>query len=277
VKSRGTTTFARIACATVLAAQVLVARAPAQGVPLTRDQLNQLVSRIALYPDPLLAQVLTAATYPDQIPDAAAWADDHSDLHQDSLSQAMTDDSVPWDASVLALLPFPSVLDMMSQDTAWTRQLGDAVLSERPDVMDAVQRMRYQAHEHGYLGSGGGVRVVYAPGAIAILPLRTGFMYVPVYDPAVVFVAPVGPVALGAVVWGPPLFIAPGFMRFGWEGAGFGWGAGLGWRTHTLLIDRRAWGRTLVNRTTYAHPYARPYVQPRAGARVERHQVRRRH
>jgi hypothetical protein len=84
---------------------------PAQPVPLTPPQLDQLVTRIALYPDPLLARVLTASTYSDQIFEAATWADQHSYLKGDDLAQAIKDDHLPWDESVLALLPFPSVLD----------------------------------------------------------------------------------------------------------------------------------------------------------------------
>jgi hypothetical protein len=263
-----TAQLAQVGWMTLMAALVVGVHAPAQAAPLTRHELDRLVARIALYPDPLLAQVLTAATYPDEIPDAAAWADAHSYFHGDSLAQAMTEDSVPWDPSVLALLPFPSVLDMMSQDTSWTRQLGDAVLAQRPDVMDAVQRMREEAHAYGYLRSDGSIRVIYAPGDVVILPVRPGYLCVPIYDPAVVFVAPAGGVAVGTViVWGPPLFIVPGFMRFGWVGAGFGW------RTHVILIDRRAWGRTVVNRRTYVHPYTRPWVRPR-GPRVERHDTK---
>lgn len=101
-----------------------------------------MVSRIALYPDPLLAQVMTAATYPDQIPQAAGWANAHRYLTGDTLARAIMDDQLPWDPSVMALLPFPSVLDMMARDPGWTQQLGGAVLAQRPDVMDAVQRMR---------------------------------------------------------------------------------------------------------------------------------------
>lgn len=100
--------------------------AAAQPVPLTAPQLDHLVQRIALYPDPLLAQVLTASTYWDQIPDAAAWADQHSYLKGDALAQAIQADHLQWDPSVLALLPFPSVLDMMARDQAWTEQLGNA-------------------------------------------------------------------------------------------------------------------------------------------------------
>ena len=113
--------------------------------------LDRLVSRIALYPDPLLAQVLAAATYPDQIPDAAQWADEHHYLRGDDLARAITEDNLPWDPSVQALLPFPSVLEMMASDINWTRDLGNAFLAQQQDVMDAVQRMRRQAVNYGYL------------------------------------------------------------------------------------------------------------------------------
>ena len=249
------------------ASACLALTAAGQSPPLTPHELDHLVARIALYPDPLLAQVLTASTYPDEIPDAAGWADEHDDLHGDALSQAATDDSVPWDPSVLALLPFPSVLDRMSDDMAWTRALGDAVLAQRGDVMDAVQRMRARAREYGYLRSTPDVRVVFTGGFIGIDPIRPAYLCVPVYDPAVVFARPGPGIVVGAaIVFGPGIFIAPGFVRYGWGGAGFGW------RSHLLLIDRRPWGRTFANRRIYVHPYATPWVRPRGG-RVERHQV----
>ncbi|MCU1323961.1 MAG: hypothetical protein JWM43_3610 [Acidobacteriaceae bacterium] len=133
---------------------------PAQPVPRTSPQLDQLVTRIALYPDPLLAQVLTASTYSNQIFEAATWADQHSYLKGDALVHAIQDDHLPWDASVLALLPFPSVLDMMARDPGWTEQLGNAVLTQHPEVMDAVQRMRRKARDYGYLGPNGYVNVL---------------------------------------------------------------------------------------------------------------------
>jgi len=128
----------------ILVAMFLFVVAPvsAQPIALRPDQLDQLVSRIALYPDPLLAQILTASTYPDQIPAAASWADTHTYLRGEQLANAISADRLNWDPSVLALLPFPSVLDMMSRNMGWTRQLGDAVLTQRAEVMDAVQRMR---------------------------------------------------------------------------------------------------------------------------------------
>ena len=87
------------------------------------DQLEHVVARIALYPDPLLAQILAASTYPNDIPDAARWADEHHYLRGDSLAAAINEDHVPWDPSVQALLPFPTVLDMMASDMNWTSDL----------------------------------------------------------------------------------------------------------------------------------------------------------
>ena len=125
----------------VLAAVPLLAQGPPTFPP---QRLDSLVSRVALYPDPLLAQVLAAATFPNDIPDAARWADQHHYLTGEALARDIQEDQLPWDPSVQALLPFPSVLGMMASDLDWTRDLGDAFLSQNADVMDAVQRMRRQ-------------------------------------------------------------------------------------------------------------------------------------
>jgi hypothetical protein len=98
---------------------------------LPPGELDRLVSRIALYPDPLLAQVLAAATFPDAIPDAARWADQHHYLTGDALAAAINGDRLPWDPSVQALLPFPNVLDMMASDMGWTQSLGNAFLAQQ--------------------------------------------------------------------------------------------------------------------------------------------------
>ena len=115
-----------------IAATLVLTLAPAFAQPeppppavLPPPELDRLVSRIALYPDPLLAQVLAAATYPEEIPDAARWADQHHYLTGQALANAITGDQLPFDPSVQALLPFPAVLDMMASDLNWTRQLGD--------------------------------------------------------------------------------------------------------------------------------------------------------
>lgn len=256
-----------LALITFLAFVAFTSRTAAQPVALRPDQLDQLVSRIALYPDPLLAQILTASTYSDQIPEAAAWADGHRYLHGDELANAISADRLNWDPSVMALLPFPSVLNILNQDMTWTRQLGDAVLAQRPDVMDAVQRMRRRAWDYGYLRSGAYVRVTAYPGYIEILPIDPAYIYVPVYDPAVVFFRPSGHVLVSAVIsFGPPVFIGPALMPFGWTRAGFIW------PSHVVLIDREPWRRAWDNRFAYVHPYARPW-HPQT-PRVERHELR---
>src|SRR5579862_3579607 len=132
---------------TAVSAAFVLAQPPLMGP----GQLDQLVSRIALYPDPLLAQVLAAATYPDQIYDADMWANQHRYLRGDDLARAINEDHLPFDPSVQALLPFPEVLHMMASDPNWTRDLGDQFLGQREAVMDAVQRMRHQAYQFGYL------------------------------------------------------------------------------------------------------------------------------
>jgi hypothetical protein len=137
---------------------------------LAPQQLDPLVSRIALYPDPLLAQILTASTFSPEIPDAANWSNQHAGLNGDALANAIRQDNLPWDPSVLALLPFPQVLQMMAQDPGWTQALGDAVLAQRPDVMDAVQRMRQQAYSYGYLRPNPYDNVVNSGGYIEIVP-----------------------------------------------------------------------------------------------------------
>ena len=136
----------------VLAVAPLFAQAQAPPPPpptLPPPELDHLVSRIALYPDPLLAQVMAAATYSNDIPDAARWADQHHYLNGQGLADAIQADRLPWDPSVQALLPFPSVLDMMASDMNWTTQLGNAFLVQQQDVMDAVQRLRGEAQQYG--------------------------------------------------------------------------------------------------------------------------------
>jgi hypothetical protein len=234
---------------------------------LPPQQLDQLVQPIALYPDGLLAQVLTASTFSYQIPEAAAWANQHAYLHGDALARAIQEDNLPWDPSVIALLPFPSVLNYMAQYMGWTQELGNAVLAQRGDVMDAVQRMRQEAYNYGYLRSNPYMRVdVLGPNYIEILPVAPGYYYVPYYNPYVVFVRPrPGFAVAGAIRFGPGVTIGAAFAPWGWGGVGFGW------REHTILIDHRPWERRWDNRAVYVHPYAeRPHY---VGPRVEHHEV----
>jgi hypothetical protein len=233
------------------------------------QQLDQLVGPIALYPDGLLAQVLTASTFGNQIPDAAGWANQHTYLQGDAVSQAIEQDNLPWDPSVLALLPFPQVLSYMAQNMSWTQQLGNAVLEQRGDVMDAVQRMRQEAYDYGYLRDPQFTQYqrvqVLGPGNIEILPAYSGYYYVPYYNPVVVYSRPrPGFVAGGVFRFGPRIAIDASFSPFGWGGVGFGW------REHNILIDRRPWGRTWSNRGAYVHPYATPYRRAQ-GPGIEHH------
>ena len=262
-------TFQMISAASLLAV-TLLAQAPPPGYPppppLPAPELDQLVARIALYPDPLIAQILAAATFPDQIPDAARWADQHHYLTGDALAAAIQADRLPWDPSVQALLPFPSVLDMMASDPGWTAQLGNSFLSQQPAVMDAVQRERRRAYDYGYLRSNGQIIVNSGP-YIEILPARPGLIYVPYYDPLVVFAAP------------RPGFVVGGAIRFGFGfsiGAAFapwGWGYNrFAWNTHTVFINNAPWRRTWVNRGAYVHPYAAvPRYEP--ARRYEGHEL----
>ena len=242
--------------------------AVAQPVPLPPPQLDQLVSRVALYPDPLLAQVLTASTYWDEIPEAATWADQHRYLMGDALAAAIQEDHLTWDPSILALLPFPSVLDMMASDPAWTQQLGNAVLTERDALMDAVQRLRHKAKEFGYLQPNSYDNVVDDGSYIEILPVIPGVVYVPQYDPLVVFARPAhGPVIGGAIRFGPGITISAAFEPWGWW-----WGEpAFVWPSHTILIDHRPWVRTWANREHYVHPYTAARI---VGPRVEHHELR---
>jgi Protein of unknown function (DUF3300) len=241
---------------------------------MSPQQLDQLVQAIALYPDGLLAQVLTASTFYNQIPDAAAWANQHSYLQGPALAQAIQQDNLPWDPSVLALLPFPSALNQMANNMGWTQALGNAVLAQRNDVMDAVQRDRQEAYNYGYLRTNPQVRVVYAgPGDIEVVPVNPEIYYVPYYNPYVVFAPPrPGFFIGGAIRFGPGITIGAAFAPWGWGGVGFGW------RAHTILIDHHPWERSWVNRGAYVHPYAYPRAYPAYhGApppRVEHHELR---
>ncbi|HEY1757721.1 MAG TPA: DUF3300 domain-containing protein [Bryobacteraceae bacterium] len=259
----------------VMLAALAVAPAFGQAPPptLPPPQLDNLVARIALYPDPLIAQILAAATYPDQVQPAAMWADQHHYLTGAALASAIQADQLPWDPSVQALLPFPSVLEMMSSDMNWTTQIGNAFLVQQPDVMDAIQRERVKARDFGYLRSNAQIVVGGGP-YITIMPANPAFMVVPYYDPGIVFLAPRPGFAVGgAISFGYGITIGAFFRPWGW-------GPGLGrfdWGSHAVFINNHPWGRTWGNRVTYVHPYEavrRP--APGAARPVEGHQLEQR-
>lgn len=232
---------------------------------VSATELDGLVARIALYPDALIAQVLSASTYPEQIEEAAAWADGHSYLKGDALADAINADNLPWDPSVLSLLPFPSILGAMASDEEWTRQLGASVLDERPAVLTEIQKLRHRANQFGYLRDGPQYRVVLtAAGDITIMPVDPERYYVPVYDPDIVFAQPRDGFVAG-ISFGPLVRIGTIFEQWGWRRSGFDWPA------HTLLLAGSPWLRTRGNSKTYRHPYQARKAP--AAPRVERHEL----
>ncbi|HEV7550817.1 MAG TPA: DUF3300 domain-containing protein [Candidatus Angelobacter sp.] len=228
----------------------LATQASAQAAPyFAPPQLDRMVSRIALYPDPLLAQTLAAATFPDEIPDASNWADEHHYLTGNELAAAIEGDQLPWDPSVQALLPFPAVLHMMASDMPWTNDMGNAFLGQEQEVMYSVQRMRQRARNYGYLRTGPQIVVSGGP-YITILPARADYVVVPYYDPVVVYARPRPGFFVGSAI---------GF-RFGVVlGASYrpwGWGYNrIVWDRRVVFINNAPWQRTWVNRHEYVHPY----------------------
>ena len=156
---------------------------------MTAAELQGLVAPIALYPDALVAQILSASTFPDQVAIADNWLQQNKNLTGSALMQAVNAQS--WDPSVKALTQFPSVLDKMAQSLAWTSSLGEAYHNQAADVMTAVQTLRAQAKAAGNLKSGPQITVVQqAPQTIVIQPTNPQVVYVPEYNPTVVYGTP---------------------------------------------------------------------------------------
>ncbi len=241
----------------------------------TADQLDALVAPIALYPDALVAQVLAAATLPDQVAYAEDWLQQNSSLTGTALEQAVNQQS--WDPSVKALTQFPSVLGDLAKNLSWTSNLGQAYANQPSDVMTAVQVMRAKAQAAGTLQSSSQITVTQqSPSTIVIQPANPNVVYVPQYNPTVVYGAPyvvpaynppvvvatagvsfAAGVAVGAVLGGGG-YVGGGFVGGGFVGGGFGWGWGswgLNWGggggggnviyNHNTYINK-----TIINRTT---------------------------
>ena len=155
----------------------------------TPEQLHRLVAPIALYPDSLVAQVLAASTFPDEVVEADRWVQAHPDLKGDALGQAV--DQQPWDPSVKALAAFPSVLGNMDKNLSWTSSLGDAYYNQQQDVMDAVQFMRQKAEQAGNLKNTPQQTVTTQDSTVEIQPADPNVVYVPAYDPWLVYGYPV--------------------------------------------------------------------------------------
>jgi hypothetical protein len=184
---------------------------------MTADQIDQLIAPIALYPDPLLAQLFPAATYPDDVTAAEQWVQ--------SNGNNITDDSIaaqPWDPSVKAMVHYPTVLQMMAQQIAWTQVLGTAFTNQQQDVLASVQRLRAQAQQSGSLQSNAQQQVVADDSSIRIEPVNPDQLYVPQYDPNAVYTQD-APIDYG-VPLGIGLWLSNDFnWGNGWIDVGGGW------------------------------------------------------
>ncbi len=160
---------------------------PQESGPFTQPQLEQLVAPIALYPDQLLGQILMAATYPLEVVEAARWLQksQNAELSGDELADALQ--SQDWAPSVKSLVPLPDVLRMMDEYLQWTEQLGDAFLAQEAEVMDAVQRLRARALDEGSLYSTPQQKVIQDGQMILIVQTDPDFIYLPYYDPVIVY------------------------------------------------------------------------------------------
>lgn len=220
--------------------------APAEATKLPADQLDSLVAPIALYPDPLLAQVLAASTYPLEVIQLQQWLGKNKDLKDKALVDAVS--KQPWDPSVQGLVALPDVVKRLADDIQWTTDLGNAFLAQQSDVMDAVQRMRKKAEDAGNLKTTEQqkveTKVVETKQVIVVEQANPQVIYVPTYNPTVVYGPPVYPY--------PPIYYPPppppGYYAAGlaisfgvglamgaaWGG---GWGYGCGWGNNDVNIN----------------------------------------
>jgi hypothetical protein len=216
------------------------APASASSSNFSPEQLDQLVAPVALYPDPLLADVLTGSTYPLEVVDADHWVADpqNSGLSGDDLTDALS--ARGWDPSVQSLVPFPQVLQLMDNHLDWMETLGEAFLAQPGDVMDAVQRMRVRAQSAGNLASNGEEMVTDQDGAVAISP-PSDLIDIPEYDPWCAFGDWPYPVASPFYfsAWSGNCDPADYSVVFGpgiaWPFPFWGWGY-FDWRHHHVLL-----------------------------------------
>jgi hypothetical protein len=210
-------------------------------------QLDSLVAPVALYPDPLLTQVLVASTYPLEIIQLQQWLQKNSGLTGDALTNAVQKQD--WDPSIQAMSVFPDLVKRLADDIKWTTDLGNAFLAQQSDVMDAVQRMRAKAMDAGKLKTNEQMKVetqvVDTKTIVVIQPANPQIVYVPTYNPVVVYGPPVYMYPYPPIYYPPPSYYAAGvFFAFGvgiavgsyYRG---GWGYNCGWGRHTTIIVNR--------------------------------------
>jgi uncharacterized membrane protein YgcG len=190
---------------------------PSESTPQTPSELQALVAPIALYPDSLVAQILTASTFPDEVAIANYWLGENKSLTGSALMQAV--DKQSWDPSVKALTEFPSVLENMAKNLTWTSSLGEAYHNQQADVMTAIQTLRAEAKAKGNLKTTSQIKVVQqSPQVIVIQPTNPQIVYVPQYNPAVIYGTP----------YVVPGYVAPAYTAGDVAAAGIiGFGAGI--------------------------------------------------
>jgi Protein of unknown function (DUF3300) len=215
------------------------------------DQLDSLVAPIALYPDPLLAQALAASTYPLEIIQLQQWLDKNKNLKDKALADAVSKES--WDPSIQALAALPDVVKRLADDIQWTTDLGNAFLAQQSDVMDAVQRMRKKAQDKGNLKSTEQqkveTQVIESKSVIIVEQADPQVVYVPSYDPVVVYGAPIYPYP--PIYYPPAGYYAAGMaISFGigvamgaFWGGGWGWGCGWGGNNNVYINHNNNFNR----------------------------------
>ena len=229
---------------------------PTSSGMLSPGQLDSLVAPLALYPDPILSQVLVASTYPLQIVQADRWLQQHSSLTGKPLADLAA--KQPWDASIQALVMMPDVLKRLNQNLTWTSDLGNAVMTQQSGVMDAIQRMRQKAEEKGTLQSTPQQTVSTTTengqNYIVIQPASPEVVYVPQYNPEAVYGAAPAyypypsmyyPPGLGLISWGA------GFaMGAIWGGSWGNWGWNCGWGSRNVFVNNNFINRNNFNRAS---------------------------
>lgn len=223
----------------------------------TQQQLDQMLASIALYPDALLSQIFMASTYPLEIVEAHRWAKSNASLKGSALQDALKGQA--WDESVKSLTAFPEVLNRMNSDLAWTQQMGDAFLGQQQQVMDTVQRLRKKAQDAGNLATNEQQKVVVQNNYITVEPASPTVVYVPTYNPMVVY----GPWWYPTYPpYYPPYWAAPGaaFARGVFWGAGIAAGAamwgGFNWNNHDVNINVNKYNnfnRTNISNSNWQH------------------------
>jgi hypothetical protein len=225
--------------------------AASQGL-MKPEALDQLLAPIALYPDPLLATMLMASSYPLEVVQADRWLDENKTLKGEALKAAVARQG--WDDSIKALAETPSVVSMMNDNLDWTQNLGDAVLAQQPDVMDAIQRLRSKAHANDKLASTKEQKVTLKREQgrqyIAIEPADDDTIYVPYYDPSSVY-DPWPYSDFPPYYFPPPAYIGTGIVAGGiafglgyaigwWRNGNNHWGGGFNWTNNNILANRPA-------------------------------------